>query len=82
MGPVTDLPMQWRFWIPVWLLAAIVVTVSIWMIRPVQAAPPATSDNCEVLGTIGTIIIGKCIDPDDGTVIYGNSAGFMPPVVE
>lgn len=36
-------------------------------------SPPA----CTVIGNIGNIIIGKCVDEDTGVIIYGNSAGWM-----
>lgn len=56
--------------------AAIIVTQNVYA----NAAPPATSDNCVELGTIGTVIIGRCVDPDTGREIYANSAGFIDVV--
>ncbi len=74
MGPVTDLPFQWRFWVPVWVLAIALVCASLWLTWPVQAATP---NGCELLGNTGNVIIFRCVDDSAGNVVYANSAGFM-----
>lgn len=50
--------------------------------EPSVQAAAGGSDNCEVLGTIGSVIIGRCIDPDTGREIYGNSQGFIDAIEE
>lgn len=59
MGPVTDLPMRWRFWIPVWVLALLVVAFSVWMIQPVAAAAEPV-DACVPFGTAEGQILYFC----------------------
>lgn len=51
------------------------------MAQPVHAAPAAKQleVGCEVVGTVGTVIIGHCID-QNGNEFEANSAGFMVPV--
>lgn len=78
MGPVTDLPMRWRFWIPVWVIAAIVVTVSLWLTLPVNAAPVDVED-CVAFAKAGDTKLYRCVDPEYGTICYLNplAAGII-----
>lgn len=49
------------------------------LVDSVQAAAPTggAENGCVEIGTIGTVTVGRCIDPDTDTVIYGNSVGWM-----
>lgn len=48
----------------------------------VVAAPPATSDNCTTIGTVGSVIVARCVDPDSDEAVWANSAGFIDVVEE
>lgn len=76
MGPVTDLPMRWRFWIPVWLLVVIVVAASMWLTRPVEASGGGDVAECSEWGETGTWALTKCED-DDGLVCVSSSSGLL-----
>lgn len=75
MGPVTDLPMRWGFWLPVWTLAVLVIAISVWLTQPV-AASGGVLENCEFAASAGGIDVWYC-QTDSGTEFLLNSVGFM-----
>lgn len=55
------------------VLAAAFIGLDVWR-HPAQAATP---NGCEVVGTVGNVIVSRCIDDQTGLVVFANSAGFM-----
>ncbi len=46
-------------------------------LRPAYAATP---NGCQVVGTVGNVIVAICIDPNTNAVSWANSAGMLAPV--
>lgn len=66
------------------IAAGLVVNAYLWLPRivsPVYAAPAAKyqEPGCTPLGTVGDIIVGRCVD-EVGNVVFANSSGFMAVV--
>lgn len=55
------------------VLAAAFYGLDLWR-QPVQAATP---NGCTVIGTVGNVIVARCIDDETNSVVFVNSAGFM-----
>lgn len=64
--------------LPVFVITLYVVRTDT---RPVHAAPVAKyqEPGCEPLGTVGNIIVARCVD-EVGNVVFANSSGFMAVV--
>lgn len=66
-------------WMPLIMLVTTLLVVALFAFG--DARVNAAGDNaCETIGTIGNIIVARCIDDVTGAAVIGNSAGMLVPV--
>lgn len=58
-------------------ILTIFVMIGLLMAAQVEPIHAQVENNCEVIGTVGSVKIARCTDPVTWEIIYANSAGFM-----